>query len=284
MPPCGNGSGVGFSASAVTDRPFALHPADARLLDDRRALVTGGDSGIGQGVCFELAAHGAAVAINYVGSPEQAQTMVGEIEDAGGKALAVPMDVASEGDVQRAFAAVSEAFDGVDLLVNNAGVEHPYELLDMPLEAWQKVIDVNLTGTFLCAREAARAMRDRKSPGTIVNISSVHEQIAWERFSHYCASKGGMKLFAQSIAKELAPLGIRVVNVAPGAVDTPINKSVLENPQESARVLAEVPLGRWGHVADIARAVAWLASDQASYVTGATLFIDGGMTLYPRFV
>jgi glucose 1-dehydrogenase len=127
-------------------------------------------------------------------------------------------------------------------------------------------------------------MRDRKSPGTIVNISSVHEQIAWERFSHYCASKGGMKLFAQSIAKELAPLGIRVVSVAPGAIDTPINKSVLEDPKQSATVLAEIPLGRWGHVADIARAVAWLASDQASYVTGATLFVDGGMTLYPRFV
>ena len=268
----------------MTDRFFAQRPADARLLQGRRALVTGGDSGIGQAICFELAAHGAAVAINYVRSADEAQKMVGEIEAVGGKALAVAMDVSKESDVQRAFAATGEAFGGVDLLVNNAGVEHPYELLDMPLEAWQKVIDVNLTGAFLCAREAARAMRDRKSPGTIVNISSVHEQIAWERFSNYCASKGGMKLFAQSIAKELAPLGIRVVSVAPGAIDTPINKSVLENAQESATVLAEAPLGRWGHVADIARAAAWLASDQASYVTGATLFVDGGMTLYPRFV
>jgi glucose 1-dehydrogenase len=264
--------------------PFQLHPADARLLDGRRALVTGGDSGIGQAVCFELAAHGAAVAINYLGAADEAKAMVDEIEQVGGKALAVAMDVASESDVQRAFAQTAGDFGGVDLLVNNAGVEHPYELLEMPLEAWQKVIDVNLTGAFLCAREAARTMRDRKSPGTIVNISSVHEQIAWERFSHYCASKGGMKLFTQSIAKELAPLGIRVVSVAPGAVDTPINKSVLENPTESAAVLAEVPLGRWGHVADVARAVAWLSSDQASYVTGATLFVDGGMTLYPRFI
>jgi glucose 1-dehydrogenase len=268
----------------VTEPSFQLHPPDARLLNGRRALVTGGDSGIGQAVCFELAAHGAAVAINYVDSPDEAQRMAEEMQSAGAKALAVAMDVASESDVQGAFAAAADAFGGVDLLVNNAGVEHPYELLDMPLEAWQKVIDVNLTGAFLCAREAARTMRDHKTPGTIVNISSVHEQIAWERFSHYCASKGGMKLFAQSIAKELAPLGIRVVNVAPGAIDTPINKSVLENAQESATVLAEVPLGRWGHVADIARAVAWLASEQASYVTGATLFVDGGMTLYPRFV
>jgi glucose 1-dehydrogenase len=267
----------------VTDRTFALRPADARLLDGRRALVTGGDSGIGQGVCYELASHGAAVAVNYVGAPDEANRMVAEISAAGGKALAVKMDVASESDVQRGFAEANDAFDGVDLLVNNAGVEKPFVLLDMPLETWQKVIDVNLTGAFLCAREAARTMRDRKTPGVIVNISSVHEQIAWERFSHYCASKGGMKLFAQSIAKELAPLGIRVVNVAPGAVDTPINKSVLENAEESAAVLGEVPLGRWGHVEDIANAVCWLASDQASYVTGATLFVDGGMTLYPRF-
>ncbi len=261
-----------------------MHPTDARLLEGRRALVTGGDSGIGEGICLELAAHGAAVAINYVGPPDHARDMVSAIEAAGGRALAVQMDVSSEQQVQRAFSEARDGLGGVDLLVNNAGLEHPYTLLDMPLEAWQKVIDVNLTGAFLCAREAARTMRDAGARGAIVNISSVHEQIAWERFSHYCASKGGMKLFAQSIAKELAPLGIRVVNVAPGAIDTPINADVLADPQQSGHVKDEIPLGRWGHVQDIAQAVAWLASDQASYVTGATLFIDGGMTLYPRFV
>ncbi len=261
-----------------------MHPPDARLLEGRRALVTGGDSGIGEGICLELAAHGAAVAINYVGTPDHAREMVSAIEAAGGHALAVPMDVSSEQQVQRAFSQTRDGLGGVDLLVNNAGLEHPYTLLDMPLEAWQKVIDVNLTGAFLCAREAARGLRDAGARGTIVNISSVHEQIAWERFSHYCASKGGMRLFAQSIAKELAPLGIRVVNVAPGAIDTPINADVLADPQQSGHVKDEIPLGRWGHVQDIARAVAWLASEQASYVTGATLFIDGGMTLYPRFV
>ncbi|HUA75456.1 MAG TPA: glucose 1-dehydrogenase [Solirubrobacteraceae bacterium] len=268
----------------MNGNPFTLHPKDARLLQGRRALVTGGDSGIGQGVCYELAAHGAAVAINYVGPAGEAERMAAEIESGGGKALAVGMDVSSEPDVQRAFAAVKDAFGGVDLLVNNAGVESAHTILEMPLQAWQKVIDVNLTGAFLCAREAARAMRDEGVKGVIVNMSSVHEQIAWERFSHYCASKGGMKLFAQSIAKELAPLGIRVVNVGPGAIDTPINKSVLEDADESAKVLAEIPLGRWGEVPDIARAVAWLASEQAGYVTGATLFVDGGMTLYPRFI
>jgi glucose 1-dehydrogenase len=260
-----------------------MHPEPSRLLAGRRALVTGGDSGIGAGIAFELAAHGASVAINHVGAADEAQRMATEIQAGGGRATPVPMDVSDEQQVSRGFAQAREAMGGVDLLVNNAGVEHPYLLLDMPLDAWRKVIDVNLTGAFLCAREAARMMRDAGGGGTIVNISSVHEQIAWERFSHYCASKGGMRLWAQSIAKELAPLGIRVVNVAPGAVDTPINKDVLADPEQSAAVLDEVPLGRWGHVDDIARAVAWLASEQASYVTGATLFIDGGMTLYPRF-
>jgi glucose 1-dehydrogenase len=265
-------------------QPFTLHPPDARLLAGRHALVTGADSGIGREVSYELAAHGAAVAINYLEQPAEAQWMVGQIEAAGGQAVAVPMDVSRESDVQRAFAAAKDALGGVHLLVNNAGIESPFHLLDMPLQAWQSVLDVNLTGVFLCAREAARMMRDAKSPGTIVNISSVHEQIAWERFSHYCASKSGVRLFAQSIAKELAPLGIRVVSVAPGAIDTPINRSVLEDPKESAEVLAEIPLGRWGHVGDVARAVAWLASEQAAYVTGATLFVDGGMALYPRFI
>jgi glucose 1-dehydrogenase len=154
----------------------------------------------------------------------------------------------------------------------------------MPLEDWRKVLDVNLTGAFLCAREAARIMLDQGEGGAIVNITSVHEQIPWKSFSHYCASKGGLKLFAQSIARELAPDGIRVVSVAPGAIATPINKDVLEDPQARAEVEEEIPLGRWGEVPDVARAVAWVASDQADYVVGSTLFVDGGMTLYPKFV
>ena len=262
---------------------FALHPPDARLLSGRRALVTGGDSGIGQGVCYELAAHGAAVAINHVGDDAAALGMARRIEAAGGRAVPVPMDVADEASVAQAFQAVHEALGCVDLLVNNAGVEHLYELTEMPLDAWEKVISINLTGTFLCTREAARRMRAESLGGAIVNISSVHEQIPWPGFSHYCASKGGMKMFTQSVARELAPHGIRVVSVAPGAIATPINAAVLADPTQRRAVESEIPLGRWGEVRDVAGAVAWIASDRAGYVVGSTLFVDGGMTLYPKF-
>jgi glucose 1-dehydrogenase len=146
------------------------------------------------------------------------------------------------------------------------------------------VIDINLTGTFLCAREAARLMLAEPTEGAIINITSVHEQIPWESFSHYCASKAGQKLFAQTIARELAPEGIRVVNIAPGAIKTPINAQVLADKEASAEVEAEIPLGRWGEVADVAQAVAWAASNEAAYIVGSTIFVDGGMTLYPRFV
>jgi glucose 1-dehydrogenase len=264
---------------------FNMHPKPARLLRGRRAIVTGAASGIGAGIAFELAAHGAAVAINHRDSKaDDARAMAQRIEAGGGRAMTSNFDVTDEDGVHRGFAEVREAFGGVDLLVNNAGVEKPFKLWEMPLEEWQKVIDVNLTGAFLCAREAARIMLDDDARGAIVNISSVHEQIPWREFSHYCASKGGMRLWAQSIAYELAPHGVRVVNVAPGAIATPINEDVLEDPKARAEVEDEIPLGRWGRVEDVSRAVAWVASEQADYVVGATLFVDGGMTLYPNFV
>jgi glucose 1-dehydrogenase len=268
----------------MSEISFQPRPAAARRLEGRRALVTGADSGIGQGIALELAAHGAAVAINYLGDPTTARRMAAVIEGAGGAAIAVNMDVSREDDVLTAFAHTRQAFGGVDLLVNNAGIEKPYALVEMPLEEWRRVIDVNLTGAFLCAREAARIMLDDRSGGAIINITSVHEQIPWKRFSHYCASKAGEKLFAQSIARELAPHGIRVVNVAPGAIATAINADVLRDPAKRAEVEAQIPLGRWGDVEDVARAVAWVASDEAGYVVGTTIFVDGGMTLYPQFV
>jgi glucose 1-dehydrogenase len=251
---------------------FSLYPGDAQLLDGRRALVTGADSGIGQATAFELAAHGAAVAINHVGDASTARAMAETIEGEGGHAMTVQMDVSQEADVLRGFKEAAEGLGGLDLLVNNAGLEEPYELVDMPLESWQKVIGVNLTGAFLCCREAARVM----DKGTIVVNTSVHEVIPWMQYSHYAASKGGLKLFVQSIAKELAPRGIRVCSVAPGAINTPINAGV-----DQTTTRDEIPWGRWGESIEVARAIAWLASDQAEYVVGTTLFVDGGMTLYP---
>ena len=263
---------------------FALHPEPARMLAGRRALVTGATTGIGRGAAFELAAHGAAVAIDYRGREDEAQEMVATIEAAGGRAIGVQMDITSEDEVQRGFARARQAFGGLDLVVNNAGVEAPYELVDMPLPEWNRVLEVNLTGVFLASREAARIMRADDVRGTIVMVSSVHEQIPWRQFSHYCATKAGVKLFAQSIARELAPHGIRVVSVAPGAIETPINEDVLNDPEQKRELLEEIPLGRVGQVDDVAQAIAWVASDRASYVTGTTLFVDGGMTLYPKFV
>ena len=207
------------------------------------------------------------------------------VRAAGGRAAVVQLDVTDEQSVADAFARAREDLGGpVDLLVANAGVESPFPLVEMELSEWQRVIDTNLTGAFLCAREAARGLRAADAKGVLVFMSSVHEQIPWPEFSHYCASKGGMKLFMQSIARELAPQGIRCVDVAPGAIATPINKDVLEDDEQRQAILDEIPWGRWGEPGDVARAVAWVASAQADYVVGSTLFVDGGMTLYPNFV
>jgi glucose 1-dehydrogenase len=257
----------------------------ADRLKGRRALVTGSATGIGRATITRLASEGAAAVVNYVGQGSPADEVVAEIRDAGGHAVAIEADVSDEGQVQAMFAQASAELGGpVDLLVNNAGVEAPYLLVDMPLAEWNRVLGVNLTGAFLCAREAARGMVGAGLGGVIVNMSSVHETIPWERFGHYCASKGGMKLWAQTIAKELAPSRIRVVNVAPGAIATPINKDVLEDDVKRRAVEAEIPWGRFGKPEEIAAAVAWLASDEAEYVTGTTLFVDGGMTAYPGFI
>jgi glucose 1-dehydrogenase len=258
---------------------------DAARLAGRRALVTGSATGIGRSTVLRLAAEGSSAVVNYVGPRDPADEVVAAVEAQGGRAVAIAADVADEQQVQAMFARAREELGGpVDLLVNNAGVEAPFTLVDMPLEEWNRVIGVNLTGAFLCAREAARGMVADSIPGVIVNMSSVHEVIPWERFGHYCASKGGMKLWAQTIAKELAPSHIRVVNVAPGAIATPINKDVLEDDVKRRAVEAEIPWGRFGEPEEIAAAVAWLASDEAKYVTGTTLFVDGGMTAYPGFI
>jgi glucose 1-dehydrogenase len=254
-------------------------------LAGRRALVTGAASGIGRATAVRLAADGADVIVNYSRSSGPAHELVEQLEQDGVRALAVKADVAAEEEVIGMLErARSELGGPVDLLVNNAGIEKPFPLTEMPLDEWRRVLDINLTGAFLCAREVARALVAEKRPGVIVNVSSVHEVIPWPRFSHYCASKGGMKLFAQTIARELAPHGIRVVMVAPGAILTPINTDLIENPEKRKQVEEEIPWGRMGRPEEIAAAIAWLAGPEAEYVTGTTVFVDGGMTLYPGFV
>ena len=261
-----------------------------RPLAGQTAVVTGAASGIGAGVARALAAAGAAVAVNYVAGAEQAEAVVEDIRDAGGTAMAVRADVSREADVEAMFHSTLEAFDGLDILVSNAGIQKDAAITEMTLAQWNAVIGVNLTGTFLCARAAARAMirqgirTDRsRAAGKIICISSVHEVIPWAGHVNYAASKGGMKLFMQSLAQELAPHRIRVNSVAPGAIQTPINRPAWETPEALASLLTFIPYGRIGQPADIGNVVTWLASDAADYVHGQTIFVDGGMTLYPEF-
>jgi glucose 1-dehydrogenase len=261
-----------------------------RPLAGQTALVTGAASGIGAGVARALAAAGAAVAVNYVAGAEQAEAVVGEIRDAGGTALAVRADVSREDEVQAMFRATLQAWDGLDILVSNAGIQKDAAITEMTLAQWNAVLGVNLTGAFLCAREAARTMISRgvrpgvsRAAGKIICISSVHEVIPWAGHVNYAASKGGLKLFMQSLAQELAAHRIRVNSVAPGAIQTPINRPAWETPEALASLLTLIPYGRIGQPADIGNAVVWLASDAADYVHGQTIFVDGGMTLYPEF-
>jgi glucose 1-dehydrogenase len=251
-------------------------------LSGRRALVTGGSSGIGRATALRLGAEGAAVGVNYIGNRDSADEVVRAI---GGTAVAVQGDVADEAAVSQMYASAEEGLGGpVDLLVNNAGVEAPFELADMPLAEWERVLSVNLTGPFLCTRELVRRLPDDVRPAAVVNVSSVHEVIPWPRFSHYCASKGGLKLFGQTIARELAPRGIRVVQIAPGAILTPINRELIEDPAKRREQEEQIPWGRLGEPDEIAAAIAWVSSEDAEYVVGTTVFVDGGMSLYPRFV
>ncbi len=267
-----------------------IEPTRHQPLWGQTALVTGAASGIGAGVARALAAAGAAVAVNYVSGPAMAEAVVADIEDTGGTALAVRADVSQEDQVQAMFRTVVGAWGGLDILVNNAGIQKDSPFTEMTLADWNAVLGVNLTGAFLCAREAARAMIRRgvrpgvsHAAGKIVCISSVHEVIPWAGHVNYAASKGGMKLFMQSLAQELAPHRIRVNSIAPGAIQTPINRAAWDTPAALKSLLELIPYGRIGQPEDIGRAVAWLASDDADYVHGQTMFVDGGMTLYPEF-
>lgn len=254
------------------------------------AVVTGASSGIGAVIARELGFAGAGVVVNYPRHPEGAEEVVREITEKGGQAFAFKADVSKEAQVQAMFKAAVDAYGTVDILVNNAGVQQDAPFLEMTLEQWNRVMDINLTGAFLCAREAAREFCRRGTcswgscvAGKIIFISSVHEIIPWAGHVNYAASKGGLMLFMKSIAQELGPRKIRVNSIAPGAIKTPINIAAWETPAAEAELLELIPVKRVGEPIDIARVAVWLASEEASYVHGASILVDGGMTLYPEF-
>lgn len=261
-----------------------------KLLKGQQALVTGASSGIGKAVAIALAQAGANVVVNYRSGDEEAQKVVDEAGRCGSRVYAHRADVSSEGEVREMFARMVRELGTVDILINNAGLQQDARFEDMTLAQWQKVIDVNLTGQFLCSREAVREFRRRGvrpevscAAGKILCISSVHEVIPWGGHVNYAASKGGVMLMMKSIAQELAPYRVRVNSICPGAIRTPINRPAWETPAAYQDLMRLVPYKRIGETEDIGRAAVWLASDQADYITGASIFIDGGMTLYPGF-
>lgn len=259
-------------------------------LDHRTALVTGASSGIGKAIAEELGRCGVAVGVNYHSGRDQAEEVVKEIEAEGGVAIALGGDVSNPEDCRAMVEGVVDRFGRLDILVANAGIQRDAPFTELTLADWQRVIDINLTGAFLCAQEAVRRFRNQpppppesKSRGNIIFINSVHQVIPWAGHVNYAASKGGMKLLMESLAQEVAHEKIRVNAIAPGAIKTPINRPAWSEESALAALLEMIPYGRIGEPEDVGRAAAWLASDQSDYVVGATLFIDGGMTLYPSF-
>jgi glucose 1-dehydrogenase len=253
-----------------------------QILKDQTVIVTGANSGIGRSIALQMAREGAKVMVNYLSGEDQAQDVVDTIRDSGGDASKFRADVTQEEQVRAMFRKTTEIYGTVHILVNNAGIQNEAAIDEMTLEEWQKVIDVNLTATFLCSREAIAEFKKRGpdetislATGKIIFISSVHEQIPWISHANYAASKGGVMLLMKSMAMEVASLRIRINSIAPGAIKTPINKESWDELRNT------IPYGRMGEPEDIAKAAVWLASDESDYVTGTTLFVDGGMSLYP---
>jgi glucose 1-dehydrogenase len=260
------------------------------ILDGQVVLITGASSGIGKAMAHAMAAAGAAVVLNYPSRPESAAKIVQEIEEKGGRAMAIKADISDEQQVTAMFRQVSSSFGTLDILINNAGIQVDAGIVEMSLAQWRQVLEVNLTGSFLCAREAVKEFRRRgaapersRAAGKIIFISSVHEVIPWAGHVNYAASKGGIMLLMKSMAQELAPEKIRVNSIGPGAIRTKINKESWETPAAEAELLKQIPYGRVGEPADVAAVAVWLASDQADYITGTTIYVDGGMLLYPGF-
>lgn len=260
------------------------------LLRGQKALVTGANSGIGMATAVALGRAGADVVVNYVVGAEEAEKVVANIEDFGVRAYAHEADVSDEEQVTVMVARMVEEFGTIDIMVANAGLQRDAPAVDMTLAQWQKVIDVNLTGQFLCAREAAKEFVRRgvvpevsRSAGKIICMSSVHQLIPWSGHVNYASSKGGVGMLMQTLAQELAPHRIRVNAIAPGAVRTPINRDAWSTPEAEADLLRLIPYNRVGDPEDIAGAVVAMASDLLDYVVGSTLYVDGGMTLFPGF-
>ena len=261
-----------------------------QLLKGQKAIVTGSSSGIGTAVAIGLASAGAEVVVNYSGNEQSANKVVDQIKSNGGNAIAIQADISKEDDVERMFAKTIETFGTVDILVNNAGVQKDASIEEMTLEQWNRVIAINLTGQFLCSRAAIREFKKRGvvsdvscSAGKIICMSSVHEIIPWAGHVNYAASKGGVMLMMKSIAQEVAPFRIRVNSICPGAIRTPINRDAWETKEAYDDLMTLIPYKRIGEPDDIGRVAAWLASDQADYVNGTSMVVDGGMCLYPGF-
>ena len=259
-------------------------------LKGQKALVTGASSGIGRAIAIALAQAGADVVVNYHSDRKEAERVVDLIQRSGRKAYSHKADISKESQVKSMFKRMLENFKTIDILVNNAGIQKDRPITRMSLEDWEDVIKVNLTGCFLCTREVVKIMKRHKglknvssSFGKIIFISSVHEIIPWAGHVNYAASKAGVMMLMKSVAQEVAPLGIRVNSVAPGAIRTRINQDVWANPKKNKKLMKLIPYQKIGRPEDVGKAVVWLSSDDSDYVTGETLYIDGGMTLYPGF-
>ena len=246
-------------------------------LDNKVAIITGAATGIGQAIAITMAREGASVVVDYVGKPGTADDTIHQIESAGGKTLAVEADVSQPDQVANLIGSAVSTFGKLDIFVNNAGIEYKHPITEFPLDQWNKIIAVNLTGPFLCIQAAAKQMMTQGGAGRIINISSVHQDLPMPTNAPYCASKGGLRMLMRTVAVELGPHGITVNNIGPGAVYTSIDADVQANPEMEQALLAEIPLGRWGQPVEIANLAVFLASDDAAYITGSTYYIDGGM-------
>jgi glucose 1-dehydrogenase len=279
-----------LNKSADLPNPVMPHCPPQKLLLGQKALVTGASSGIGRAIAIALAEAGADVMVNYSSSEAKAEATADAILETGSKALLFRADVSQEDQVDEMFRYMFRELGTIDILVNNAGLQADAPFESLTLAQWNRVIGINLTGQFLCARESVREFKRRGvvpevscAAGKIVCVSSVHEVIPWAGHVNYAASKGGVMLMMKSIAQEVAPFRIRVNSISPGAIRTPINMSAWETEEAYGELMSLIPYKRIGEPEEIGRAAVWLASDHADYVTGVSLFVDGGMTLYPGF-